>query len=555
MLNALRTWWVQRLLSSMTTPRDVARWAFAHHGKRLAVQDARRQLSYEALGQRCLRIAAGWRAMGLRAGDVVAVWLPDGVAQVEARLAAAECGAVLAALPHWCSTAQVQGSLQHLDARLLVHDGSDPAGVAQLCQQRPGLQDLVLADGQEAWLPERADPDDQLLHADHLASVTLTSGTTGAPKLLRTAHGTRLHSLLAMVAHGLVVGGDSGSARWLSGIALCGAGSDVLLPCLLGGACLLIPPRVDAGSLLDWAARHQVTRLLLTPSQLIDLLDHPRLLTTRLPQLKHILYGAECMPVAKLEEALRHFGPILQQVYGSAEVLPPVALLHAADHVQGDRSASRDVLMSCGKPVPGVSVRIVDEADNDLPPGQCGRVLVHSPSAFQGYLQRPALNATVLHQGYLRMGDVGAMGKDGRLTVLGRQADVLHRDDRTVYPRLIEEVAHDHPAIKEAVLVQGRQGLVLVFSLRRAHRGRQAARPWRDTLAQHLTTRLQPWQMPDDYLLLDELPRSPLGKVLRRHLREQCGLPAAGPRVAPASAPVPSPAAAAGEVGPLELAA
>ena len=185
--------------------------------------------------------------------------------------------------------------------------------------------------------------------------------------------------------------------------------------------------------------------------------------------------------------------------------------------------------MSCGRVVPGVHVRIVDEADRDVPAGEPGQVLIKSPLVFGGYWRRPDLSAQALSAGYLRIGDIGRLGAEGHLTVLGRKADLVQRAGRTIYPRLVEEAVHDHPAVKEATLVQGPQGAVLVFSLRRALRARQPLAHWRAALAGHLADRVPAWQWPDDYVLLDELPRSPLGKVLRREVREllACGRPEA----------------------------
>ena len=532
MIDGLRTWLVRRFLARLKTPRDVARFAFRRYAKRVAVVDAQCSVTYAELGRRTYRIAAAWSGLGIKPGDVIAVHLPDGIAQVEARLAAAECGAVLSLLAPWSTAEQIAASLLILEPRLFVHDGSDPAMCLELSRRFPKLIQLILQAGEPEWLaPGPAAPCAVAVDPQDTLALGFTSGTTGTPKVMTATYGVYLTSIRLMVDN---VGLGKPGARpdtMLVGIPLTGAGSGVLLPTLLSGGCLVVPPRYEAQTLIECIARHRATRLFTTPSLLIDMLDHPLLDQTDISSLHNIIYGTEMTPVAKLEEALRRFGPILQQGYGSAEVLPPVSMLQPHQHMQDGRPAAREVLMSCGRVVPQVTVRIIDEAGNDLPPGTPGQVLVKSPTLFRGYWKRPDLNADNLRNGFLHIGDIGVLSTDGYLTLLGRKPDILQRDGRVIYPRLVEEMLHDHSAIKEATFVQGPTGAVMAFSLRRAWRAPRHRGYWGTELARHLQSRVQDWQLPDSYHLFDELPRSPLGKVLRREVRARLAASAANGEV------------------------
>jgi fatty-acyl-CoA synthase len=522
MLGAIRTWLVRHFLARLQTPRDVARWAFRRYAQRQAVVDAQGSLSYAELGDRTFRIAAAWRQQGVKPGDTVAVRLPDGIAQVEARLAAAECGAVLCLLAPWSSCDQLLAALPLVEPRLFVHDGADPVLCQALQKLLPDLPQRVLQAGVCDGLPPgpgkpcagRIDPAATL-------SLAFTSGTTDTPKVMSATHGVYLTALRLMLDN---VGVGKASAQpdtMLVGIPLTGAGSGVLLPTLLSGGRLVVPARCEAGCLIDCIEQHAVTRLFTTPSLLIDMLDHPDLVRASQGALRNIIYGTEMMPVAKLEEALRHFGPILQQGYGSAEVLPPVSMLQPHEHWVDGRPAPRATLMSCGRVVPKVTVRIVDEAGHDLPPGTPGEVLIKSPTLFRGYWKRPDLSAQHLVDGFLRIGDMGMLSAESYLTMLGRKPDLLQREGRRIFPRPVEEALHDHPAIKEASYVQGPRGTVMVFSLRRGWRARKCAAHWGRQLAKHLQGRVPDWQLPAAWQLLEDLPRSPLGKVLRREVRER----------------------------------
>ena len=538
MFKALRTWWVRRLLARLHTPRDAARFAFRRYGDRIALIEGARRVSYAELGRRVFRIAHAWRAQGLRPGAGVAVQLPDGVHQIEARLAAAECGATLTLLPSWLAVLEVAQCLRLVEPAIFVCAGGDTALANELRRQLPGIKQRTLGDGHEAWFAGyTAIPSPDAIDPATTASLGFTSGTTGSPKVLGATHAAYLTSLRLIVENVGIAPANAAPDTMLVGIPLTGAGSGVVLPTLLAGGALVIPPRLDAQTLLELIARDCVTRLFITPSLLIDMLDHPSLERTELVTLRNIIYGTEMMPAAKLEEALRRFGPILQQGYGSAEVLPPVTLLQPHQHMQGgqdgDQIAPRAVLMSSGYVVRGVSLRMLDDTGRDCPCGEPGEVLVRSPTLFDGYLGRPELSAAALRDGYLHTGDIGVLGADGRLTLLGRRADVLRRGERVIYPRLVEEVLHDHPAIKEACFVQRGPQAVMAFSLRRAWRETQPHTCWSEALARHLAASVPSWQMPDDYVLLEELPRSPLGKVLRRQVREllQRQLDAVAPQV------------------------
>jgi acyl-CoA synthetase (AMP-forming)/AMP-acid ligase II len=200
-------------------------------------------------------------------------------------------------------------------------------------------------------------------------------------------------------------------------------------------------------------------------------------------------------------------------------VLPPVAMLQPHQHMTGGAPAPRAVLMSTGKVVPTVTLRIIDEAGRDLPRGQIGQVLVKSPTLFRGYWKRPDLSAQTIRDGYLYTGDMGMVSADGYLTLYGRKPDLVQRDGRVIYPRIVEEALHDHPAVKEASLVQVGARVVMAVSLRRDWRDLPPADGWDREFRRHLAHRVEAWQLPDVFELFEELPRSPLGKVLRREVR------------------------------------
>lgn len=529
MIASLRRFLLRLFLSRLRVPRDVTRLACRRYGKRLALVHGQRSLRYAELGDRVLRMATLWRQWGIAHGSSVFCLLPDGIDQMLVRFAAAEAGAMLTMIRPEDAAERLALAIAEIQPQLIVHHPglsfAVPQAVRRWVFDQAAEQDLAAVPPLQDHVP---------LDPDGLAGLGFTSGTTGRPKALAISHGAFLTSLRQVIANidlsGRRLFGSQDQDRFLVGIPLTGAGSGVVLPALLSGACLVIPERYDADALLAALTEQRITRMFTTPSLLIDILDHPRL--APLPHLQHLIYGTELMPVAKLEEAIRHFGPILQQGYGSAEVLPPVSLLAPADHLAspGDtRPAPREILMSAGRIVPGVALRIVDDTGRDLPAGEIGNVLIKSPTVFSGYWRRPDLNAVTLCDGFLVTGDTGRVSVDGYLTLLGRKADLVRRRDNVIYPRLVEEPAHDHPAVKEASLVQVGDQAVLAVSLRRAWRQQPPADGWPAELFRHLEERLPETTRPDRIVVFEELPRSLLGKVLRRDVRATLGTAPASP--------------------------
>jgi len=257
---------------------------------------------------------------------------------------------------------------------------------------------------------------------------------------------------------------------------------------------------------------------------LIDLLDNPKLDETDISSLNNIIYGTELMPAPKLEEALHRFGPILQQGYGSAEVLPPVAMLTTKNHVleDGKTLAPRNILNSVGKMVPQVQVIITDENDNALPTGQKGNILIKSPTQFKGYLKNQEMNEKVLKGGWLHIGDMGYIDSEGYLHVLGRKPDLIVRNNHTTYPRLVEEVMHDHEAVKETSYVQVGDKAIMALSLRGKFKNKlgEDKVAMEEELFKFISGKVPVEDMPDGIHLFNELPRSQLAKVLRREVRQ-----------------------------------
>lgn len=511
----LRPSWLRRVLtrvalSSFRVPRDAIRFGFRRYRSRVAVIHGENRLTFAALEERVGRLVGALSARGLHRGDLVLACFDDGPDLLVVRFAALELGIRLAMVAPWVSPSSVATYGQLGPPKMLLLDQRLDSTLKDALRS---LSTEVLETG-PSWdaLLANSDPmhsAEKLAPAD-IALVGFTSGTTGVPKVIATPHAALLKSLTLTATNVRTPVGQQ--EVMMTGIPLNGAGSGLILPMALTGATLVIPTSRQPNDLLQLMRAHSVSRVFFTPSQLIDLLEEPDFSRERLPALRNVIYGSAAMPVPRLEDLLARLGPILQQGYGMAEVLPPVSLLQMEQHVTPQGPASREVLRSVGWVVPEVEVRVVDGQLKDVAKGELGEVLVKSPTLFEGYWKLEGVDRSVFHEGFLRTGDVGTLRADGLLTVLDRRPDRLTINGTEFSARLLEEAVYAHRPVKEACIVQPAPNApaTVFVSPRRGGRidPRQVEQLLEDAGVKGPTVRV-----------LDELPRSPLQKVLRRDLR------------------------------------
>ena len=520
---ALRTKVVRKVVSRFKVPRDVVRFGSKRYGPRVALIVGETRFTYAELQDRYLRLATAWREAGIVKGSVVFCLLPDTAELVEIRLAGYETGVLLTQFHIDSGTERVLNAAATIRPAVFIYDPRLDEPCAQALRDlNPDVVLWPIGPGlaYEAALEKATPtPSNEVIESTHPLGVSFSSGTTGAPKAMVTGHGKLIASMQLVIKNVRIELGSAPDVA-MAGIPLTGAGSGLILPTLLSGGALVIAPRYEAAALAEQVEKHRVTRLFLTPSMLIDLLDlEPG--AHDMSSLTNVIYGSEIMPAAKIAEAIRRFGPILQQGYGSAEVMPPVSMLQPHQHVDANgEPVAREILASAGTVIGEVGVRIVDDGDRVLPTGAIGRILVKSPTVFDGYLGAGPQDAPAE---WFALGDVGYIDAANRLHVMGRLADVVRRSSGAVtYPRTVEEVLHEHEAVKECCMVQVGDEAILVVSPRRHYADRITAdcdgfaKELRILIAKHVA----PGDTPDQIVVVADLPRSVLAKVVRREIRD-----------------------------------
>jgi len=476
-----------------------------------------------------------FREVDLLSNQIAQALIEAGVAEVGARVALLMTNSLFT-LPVDFACAKARVVRVPLNARLSVREQTsmiqeagvsaliftpDLAGAAgQLGQACPGLtlfclgetaggRDLLeLADGASSEPPQRqAEPDDLVL-------ALYTSGTTG---VLKAATHTQA-SWAAVAANILLnLGEIHRGDMMLHAASMIHASGTFILPYWVSGGVAGILPGFVVDQYCEAVLAWRPKTVNLVPTMLGMLLDMPGIEAADFSSIDTIVYGASPMPRGTIVRALALWGPRFVQYYGQSEAPLFIAALTKQDHVGPDAERR---LMSCGRVSVDCEVRLVGEDGGDVGAGQAGEIVVRAPFCMAGYFNAEALNeATVLPGGWLKTRDVGRFDDDGYLYLVDRTSDMIVSGGYNVYPREVEDVLSNHPAVREVVVVglpHDKWGeVVTAFVVLR-----EGAAVTADDLMAHAREGLAAYKAPKDVRLIDEIPKSAVGKLLRRAIRD-----------------------------------
>ena len=481
-------------------------------GDRVALTDASGSLTYEELRDLARSVAAQLADEGsatLAYADVTSAAVPA------ALFGAAWAGAAYAPLNFRLPSASIRAQLDRLDRPHRVASGplaaelGEPApheSTAWLDRAR-----TTTAEGIDGYAPEPEQP----------AVILFTSGSTGTPKAALLTHENLLSYILETVEFAAA---DEDEALVLAAPPFHIAGVAAVLSSVYSGRRILPLPTFTPEAWLDTARTHGATHAFLVPTMLARIVRtmqaDPSL---RVPTLRSISYGGARMAAPILEAALELFPDVnFVNAYGLTETSSTIAVLGPDDHreaLASDDPGLRRRLESVGRPLPGVEVGVVDEDDEDVPTGERGFIRVRGPQVSGTYLDS---ESGVDDAGWLVTGDVGSLDADGYLYVEGRADDVIIKGGENLSPSEIEDTLLRHHAVAAAVVVgvpdpewgESVAAWVVVDDARGADATAEDLAAWvRDHLGSLKT--------PSHVELVDELPQTATGKVLRRVVRDR----------------------------------
>jgi cyclohexanecarboxylate-CoA ligase len=495
----------------------------ARGAQRLALVDGAVRVTFGELAERSRRLAGGLAALGVRAGDVVAVQLPNWHETIVAYHAILRLGAVVNPVLPIFRERELGFILREAGARVLLvpglHRDCDHRALARAVGAAvPGLAHVVVVrdppgEGQHAW--------DALAGADHapaptadaeaIALLLYTSGTTAVPKGVLHSHETLLAEARSLgPVHGLT---DADVTLMPSPLAhVSGIVHAFLVPAVHGARAVLME-RWDPGAALELIAAERVTYMVGAPTFLRDLAGHPALGRHDVSSLRLFSCGGADVDPALVRDAAARLGCVAKRVYGSSE-FPTVTTTGP-----GDPPARR--VDGEGRPIGAAEIRLVDDDGRDVPAGTEGEILARGPDCFLGY-RDPTLDAEAFTpDGWFRTGDLGVLDDGGFLRISGRRKDIIIRKGENVSAREVEELLASHPAIAEVAVVgvpDPDAGEIACAAIR-LRRG--ATRPSLADLGAHLLAQgLSKRKLPERMAVVEEFPRTASGKVQKRALRE-----------------------------------
>jgi long-chain acyl-CoA synthetase len=481
-------------------------------GARVALRLGTHEHTYASLDKQACRFAAHLRARGVRPGARVALLLPNVPEFPIVYFGALRAGAAVVPMNVLLRPREIAYYLEDSGAEVLVawHEQLEAALDGA---QRAGVHHVIVAggaaDGDELFAPALAgaDPDPVLVQREpgDPAVILYTSGTTGRPKGAVLTHSNLLwNAQISAELHGLAP-----TDRLLGTLPLFHSFGQtcVLNAAFRRGAEVVLIPRFEPEAALDLIERHGVTVFIGVPTMYIALLNAAS--RHDLATLRLCVSGGASIPVEVLRGFEERFGCRVLEGYGLSETSPVATFNHV------DRPSKPG---SIGTAVWGTELRIADDAGATVPVGEVGEILIRGHNVMAGYHGRPEATAEAIDaDGWLHTGDMARMDEDGYFFIVDRKKDLIIRGGYNVYPREIEEVLYEHPAVRE----------VAVVAMPHPDLGEEvgaavALKPGSDVTAEELQAfvkdQVAAYKYPRKVWIVDELPKGPTGKILKREV-------------------------------------
>jgi long-chain acyl-CoA synthetase len=481
----------------------------AEHPDRVAIRLGDLSLRYADLAASSASVAGLLRSRGVGPGDAVGLMLPNLPQFPAVYYGILRTGAVVVPMNPLLKAREVAYHLTDSGARVLFAwsgSGSEPErGASQAGAELVTVDPATFPDLLAAGTPL---PDVVERGADDTAVILYTSGTTGQPKGAELTHGNLdrnaevvRRDLIDLAADDVLFGG---LPLFHSFGQTCTMNAAVA-----AGACVTLLPRFNPGEALATVAAHRVTVFCGVPTMYGALLGVPDPERYDVSTLRVCISGGAALPVEVLRRFEEVFGCIVLEGYGLSETSPVASF----NHPGRERKPG-----SIGTPIAGVEMRVVDSAGSDVPPGEVGEIAIRGHNVMKGYWRRPEATAEAIPDGWLRTGDLARLDEDGYLFIVDRKKDLIIRGGYNIYPREIEEVLYEHPAVAEAAVVGvphpelGEEVVALVTLENGASATPKELRDFvKDQVAAYKYLR-RVW-------IVDELPKGPTGKILKREIR------------------------------------
>jgi acyl-CoA synthetase (AMP-forming)/AMP-acid ligase II len=481
------------------------------------LHDGTRGWTYADVRVTTHRVANGLLAAGLGKGSKAAVYSPNHASAYAALLGIVRAGVTWAPVNARNALDENLYILGNTDVEFLFYHSSFESVLPRIREACPKIANVVCIDkGFEDWIAPFAERAPDLGDdPDEVAFLASSGGTTGRPKGVQITN-RNIETLNAIFWACMPVTAPPVHLMVAPMTHAAGVCSFPLLP--FGGTNIFMGT-TDPGAILAAIEKHRVTHIYMPPTLIYMLLAHPDARKHDYSSLKNLVYASAPMSIDKLVEAIEVFGPVLTQTYGQAEACMICTFFSPTDHIEALSGNKRERLASCGKATPLMRVEVMDEGGAILPRGERGEVVVRGGLVMKGYYNNRPATEEASAFGWHHTGDIGVIDEDGFVYIVDRKKDMIISGGFNVFPSEVEQVLWSHPAVQDCAVIgvpdkKWGEAVKAVVELKPGVLVEGAE------LIALARERLGGVKAPKSVDFVATLPRSPVGKVLKKTLRE-----------------------------------
>lgn len=516
-------------MSTIDNPQtigDIIRHQGRQRNNEIALEFEGDEMTYGALDLGSNQAANALASVGVGKGDRIAYLGKNSHLYFEILAGAAKLGAVMTPINWRLARPEVTYVLNDCQAKVLFVGPGFADLVKDIEKTLKHVDRIYGSEGNEGsfpsypeWRSEFSDSDPMVdcdVGAD--AIQLYTSGTTGHPKGAILTHGSLFSSRMNDVDEEELMDWQKtvpGEVALLAMPCFHISGTGYGLGLLFNSTRGVVLPEYDPTRALELIENYNISKIFMVPAAIQILLNHPRIKEVDFSNLKYISYGASPIPLELMKQAMDVLGCGFVQMYGMTETSGTIVTLNPEDHVPEGSPRMRSV----GTPLKDVEVKVIDETGSSVPTNTIGEIAVRSPKNMKGYWNRPEATAeTIDAEGWLRTGDAGYLDEGGYLFIQDRVKDMIISGGENVYPAEVENAIYAHPKIADVAVIgvpdqKWGEAVKACVVVKNGEKITEA-----DVIA-HAREHIAGYKCPKSVDFIDELPRNPSGKILRKDLR------------------------------------
>lgn len=490
------------------------------HPERECLISAKKRFTYQQVWERVSSLAQGLKDIGIQKGDIVGILLYNCCEYIEITFAVNQIGGVWLPLNFRLAGEEFQYILQNAGANALIAEKEFVPVISSIKGNLPNLNHYILSgtDVPDGWISydelivknRGAKPAHADVGFDDLHRLMYTSGTTAHPKGAMLTYGNLYWKNFSSILTFNITDSDRtlvvGPLYHVGGMDLPGTVT------VHAGGSLVILERFDPVELLKAVDREKVTNMWLSPVMTIMLFNEPTFKQYDFSSVRFIIDGGEKMPLTVIKEFKEKLPNVwYADGYGMTETLAADVMLAK------DKMLTK--IGSVGKPVPFVQLRIVDDNGRDVGPNELGEICLKGPKVFRGYWKDPESTAEALKDEWFHSGDIGTLDEEGYLYIMDRKKDMIISGGENIASPEVERVIYELPAVLETAVVGIPHPRWLevpkAYVVLKAGESLTA-----EEIMQYCTKKMAKFKVPKEIEFINQLPRNPSGKVLKRKLRD-----------------------------------